>query len=86
MNRGPFAKLALGPDFSAMRFDDAPGNVKAEAQPPAIVFADLPEPLENTFQHRGGNTLSGIADREMALIAFATAANADLAAARGELI
>ena len=54
------AELALGPDSPAVRVHDAPGNVKAESKPSAIIFAHLPEALEYRLQHIHGYTLTGI--------------------------
>src|SRR3954462_8556632 len=45
---------ALRPDLSAMGFNDASGDVEAQAHASPIVLNHLPKPLENTFQHVAG--------------------------------
>jgi len=68
-----------------MRFDDAAGDVEPEPGTSAVVFAGLPEPLENQLEHSRGYTDASVFHREVQPVFVACTSNGDRRLRRGEL-
>ena len=62
-----------------MGLNNAARNVEPQTQSPPVAFADLPEPLEDYFEHVRGDTFTGVFHTKLEQIAHALAHHADVA-------
>src|SRR5437763_2472190 len=85
VERRPLSRLALRPDLSAVRLDDALGDRQAEARAEARGALRLPVGVEDVLQILVRDARAGVADDEEHLAVVARGAAGDAAARRREL-